>query len=211
MCSIKELRTTTTLIFNSPIDAITKILFSLPLVPKLHSSCTSFLNFLIRISLFDTPSLLLSLSSTVINSTLQPISSEIDSCCYGSDCVTKRNSCQLKFSGFDCVIKRKSCQFQPPLCEFVFVFSFLLSVPTADVPYVLVFLQCFPAIPASKNTLVLPAWINFKVGTPTKHNTNPTSPHFDTNQLFQTFQYITTIKLFQSKFKGSKYFTPIFI
>ena len=48
--------------------------------------------------------------------------------------------------------------------------GFLFLVPTADVQYVLVCLQCYPAIPASKNTLVLAAWINFKVGTPIKQN-----------------------------------------
>ena len=52
--------------------------------------------------------------------------------------------------------------FQPPLSEFVLAFS-TFSVPTADVRYVLAFLQCYPAIPASKTTLVLAAWINFKL------------------------------------------------
>ena len=84
-------------------------------------------------SLFDTPPLLLFPSSTVLKSTLQPISYEIDLCCYGSDCVTKRNSCQLKISGSDYVMKRNSCQLkfsslQPPLCEFVLVFN------TSEVP-----------------------------------------------------------------------------
>ena len=35
-----------------------------------------------------------------------------------------------------------------------------------DVRYVLAILQCYPAIAASTNSLVLAAWINFKVGTP---------------------------------------------
>ena len=48
MCSIKEIKTITHLVFNSYISAITKLLFSLPLVPQSHSSCTTFLNFLIR-------------------------------------------------------------------------------------------------------------------------------------------------------------------
>ena len=119
---------------------------------------------------------------------------------HDSDCVTKRNSCQLKISGSDCVIKRNSCQlvffsFQPPLCDFVLVFS-LLSVPTAHVRYVLAFLQCYPAIPARKNPLVLAAWINFRVGTPRVYNTTTTSPHSDTNHLFQTVQYIRATKRF---------------
>ena len=85
----------------------------------------------------------------------------------------KRNSCQLN-----------TFPLQPPLCEFVLVISFLLSVPTADVRYVLAFPQCYPAIPASTYTLVLAAWIKFKVGTPTIRKTFPISLHFDTHHPF---------------------------
>ena len=48
MCSIKEIKSNPIHILNSSIGAITKILFSLPLVPQLYSFCTSFLNFLNR-------------------------------------------------------------------------------------------------------------------------------------------------------------------
>ena len=48
MCSLKELKANTIQILNRSIAAITKILFSLPLVPQLYSYCTSLLNFLIR-------------------------------------------------------------------------------------------------------------------------------------------------------------------
>ena len=197
MCSKKEI-TITKHTFNSAIGAITKILFSLPLVPQLHSYRTSFLNFLIRYPLFDALSLLLSVSL------LTQRSFEIDSCCYGSDYVTKPNSCQLNFFCSDYVSKRNFCQLnslvltessnaipviyffslQPLLFGVVLVISSLLSVPTADVRYVLAFQQCYQAIPASKNTLVLAAWINFKVGTPTIHNTFPTSLRFDTHHSF---------------------------
>ena len=112
MYHFKEIKQLTTYIFNSSIGVITKILFSLPLVPQLYISCTYFLDSLIRLLLSDTQSLLLSVLSTVINSTLQPISSEIDSCCYGSGYVNIRNSCQLTISPF-----------QPPPCEFVLVIS----------------------------------------------------------------------------------------
>ena len=149
----------------------------------------------------------------------QPLSYEIDSCCCGSDCVTKRNSCQLKFSGSYYVNKRNSCQlkfsgsdyvnkrnscqlkgssFQTSLCEFVLVFSSLLSVPTADVRYMLVFLQCYPAVPATKNTLVLAAWINFIVGTPTIHNTLVLR-HLILIQIISSIQYIRTTRLFPEK------------
>ena len=107
---LKEIKSNSTIVFKSSIGAITKILFSIPFLPQLYSSCTSFLNFLIRYLLFDMPFLLLSPLSTGINSTLHPLSFEIDSCCHGSDFVTKRKSCQLKFSGSDCVKKRNSCQ-----------------------------------------------------------------------------------------------------
>ena len=44
--------------------------------------------------------------------------------------------------------------------------GFIFLVPTADVRYVLLSLQFYSVIPASQNTLVLAAWINFKVGIP---------------------------------------------
>ena len=103
MCSIKELKLNIKQVFNSSIGAITKILnlrnhnFT-PLVHLFSTSSTD-------ISLFNTPSLLPFSSSTVLNFTFQPIFFKIDSCWYGSDCVNKRNSCQLKFSPF-----------QPPQC-----------------------------------------------------------------------------------------------
>ena len=119
MCSRKEKRTTAIycwlsfyqliIIFNSTIGAITNILYSLPLVPQLHSCCTSFLDFFIRYLFVRhavTPPLR---KYTVTNSKVQPISYEIDSCCYGSDCV-KRNFCRVNFSGSDCVTKLNSCQ-----------------------------------------------------------------------------------------------------
>ena len=67
-------------ILKNSIGAITKIFFSLPLVPQIHSSCTSFLN-------YGTQFLLLFSSSTILNFTFQPIFFKIDSCCYGSDYV----------------------------------------------------------------------------------------------------------------------------
>ena len=48
MYSLNEIKSNIQQVFNSSIDATTKYLFSLPLVPQLHSSCTQFLNFFIR-------------------------------------------------------------------------------------------------------------------------------------------------------------------
>ena len=105
------------------------------------------------ISLFDTQFLHLSTLPTVINfKRCNQFPTEIDSCCYGSDYVLQRNSCQscfLVLTAFLNVIPVSYSLFQPPLSEFVLAFS-LSSVPTADVRYILTFLQCYPAIPASK-------------------------------------------------------------
>ena len=109
------------------------------------SSDTSFL--------FDTQFLHLSILSIVIDfKRCNQFLSEIDSCCYGSDCVPQRNSCQLHslvLTAFLNVIPVSYFSFQPLLSEFVLAFS-PFSVPTADVRYVLVFLQCYPAIPAGE-------------------------------------------------------------
>ena len=66
-----------------------------------HTSTTVvhlFSTFLSDISLFDTPFLHLSTLPTVINFIrCNQFLTEIDSCCYGSDCVYPRNSCQSYF------------------------------------------------------------------------------------------------------------------
>ena len=106
-------------------------------------------------SLFDTQFLHLSISPTVItfnvatnfSSKLIRVAMVLTASLnvipvshfFGSDYVSSRNSCQYNFS------------FQPPSSEFVLAFS-SSSVPTADVQHVLALLQCYPAIPASKNS-----------------------------------------------------------
>ena len=57
--------------------------------------------------------------------------------------------------------------FSVPTTSTVIRVGILFRVATADVRYVLVSRQCYPAVPASKNTLVLVTWINFEVGTTT--------------------------------------------
>ena len=140
--------------------------------------------FSLDISLFDTQFLHLSISPIAIDFKRCNQFLLIDSCCYGSDYVLPRNSCQLHFlvlttflhvspvshiswfwPCFFAYFLSVHFSFQPPLSEFVLAFS-SSSVPTADVRYVLAFLECYPVIPASKNSFVLAAWINFKVGTP---------------------------------------------
>ena len=65
MHSLKEIKIITSNIFNSSIGAITKILFSLPLIPQLCTFCTPFVDLLIRY--LYTPSLHLPILSIVIN------------------------------------------------------------------------------------------------------------------------------------------------
>ena len=100
------------------------------------------------------------------NATSTPIKNKTTATTRKITPVNSRNTYFLVLTTFICVIPvSKIFSFQPPLSDFVLAFS-LSSVPTADVRYVLALLQCYPAIPASKNSLVLAARINSKVGTP---------------------------------------------
>ena len=167
MSVIKHPKETTTTLVNSSIGATKKILLSLPLISQLYNFCTPFLDFFIRYRFVrHTVSPPLNIAYRYYLQRCNQFLLEIDSCCYGSDYVLPRNSCQLQFSVltafFHVIPVSKIFLFQPPLSEFVLAFS-LSSVPTADVRYVLALPLCYPVIPASKNSLVLAAWINFKV------------------------------------------------
>ena len=98
MSLLKDLKQQTTKLFDSSIGATKKILLSLP---SFHISTTVvhlFSTFLSDISLFDIEFLHLSTLPTVITfKRCNQFPTEIDSCCYGSDYVLPRNSCQLHF------------------------------------------------------------------------------------------------------------------
>ena len=166
---IKHLKVQTSNILNSSIGATKKILLSLPLISQLYNFCTPFLDFLIEyLFVRHTVSPPLNIAYRYYHQTLQPISVKklmrvamvlttsflviLSVTFLGSDCVSQRNSCQSSFlvlTAFLNVIPVSFFSFQPPLSEFVLAISHF-SVPTADVRFVLVFLQCYPAIPASK-------------------------------------------------------------
>ena len=89
MYNLKDLKRNIALVLSGSYGSIMKSLLALALVPQLYSSCsTSFLNFFIRYSLFDTQSLLLDSSTTAITSRSNQFSSKIDSCLYDFDYVT---------------------------------------------------------------------------------------------------------------------------
>ena len=137
-----------------------------------HTSTTVvhlFSTFSSTISLFDTQFLHLSTLPTVINFTrCNQFPTEIDSCCYGSDYVLQRTSCQLHFlvlTAFLNVIP-VTYSFVPTNSEWIRVgfLSFFRSnrrrAIRVGLSTVLSSDSCY------QNILVLAAWINFKVGTP---------------------------------------------
>ena len=166
MSVIKHLKKTTTTLFNSSIGATKKILLSLPFISQLYNCCTPFLDFLIRyLFVRHTVSPPLNIAYRYKLQRCNQFLLEIDSCCYGSDCVSQRNSCQsffLVLTTSICVIPvSKNFSFQPPLSEFVFAFSPSSFQPqTCD--------TCWPFYSAIqryllvKKSLVLAARINFK-------------------------------------------------
>ena len=98
MSVLTLLKETTTQLFNSSIGATKKILLSLPFISHIYNCCTPFLDFLIRyLFVRHTVSPPLNIAYRYYLQRCNQFLFELDPCCYGSDCVSQRNSCQLQF------------------------------------------------------------------------------------------------------------------
>ena len=98
MSVLEHIKETTTTLFNSSIGATKKILLSLSLTSQLYNFCPPFLDFRIRyLFVRHTISPPLNIVHVINFKRCNQFLIEIDSCCYGSDYVLPRNSCQLHF------------------------------------------------------------------------------------------------------------------